>query len=232
MPVGFSSYWSQTTKTAKAPEGWANYILLMGPSEDVPLAKLCPHAGLCASVCLRFSGRNPMARPVQEARARVWAENRTLFLLEAKEELRRLVKREARKGNQVCARFDGLSDTGDAKVLAEALPQVQFVDYTKDKQRYWHWLLYRDNFPPNWHLTFSRDRQADNEFCRQVLGLGGTAAVVFFSQVPKEWEGYPVIDGDAHDLRFMDPRGVVVGLKVKGKGIYTANRKVKQEFVL
>jgi hypothetical protein len=27
-----------------------------------------------------------------------------------------------------------------------------------------------------------------------------------------------VIDGDAHDLRFKDPRGVVVGLVAKGLG--------------
>ena len=29
--------------------------------------------------------------------------------------------------------------------------------------------------------------------------------------------GFRVIDGDKDDLRFLDPKGVVVGLKVKGK---------------
>jgi hypothetical protein len=28
----------------------------------------------------------------------------------------------------------------------------------------------------------------------------------------------PVIDGDQSDLRFLDPKGVIVGLKAKGKG--------------
>ena len=28
----------------------------------------------------------------------------------------------------------------------------------------------------------------------------------------------PVIDGDAHDLRFKDPKGVIVGLVAKGLG--------------
>jgi hypothetical protein len=30
------------------------------------------------------------------------------------------------------------------------------------------------------------------------------------------YEGFPVIDGDVNDLRFLDPKGVVVGLKAKG----------------
>lgn len=36
------------------------------------------------------------------------------------------------------------------------------------------------------------------------------------SRVPEHFKGYRVIDGDAHDLRFLDPKGVVVGLKAKG----------------
>jgi hypothetical protein len=30
--------------------------------------------------------------------------------------------------------------------------------------------------------------------------------------------GKPVVDGDETDLRFLDPKGVIVGLKAKGKG--------------
>ena len=38
------------------------------------------------------------------------------------------------------------------------------------------------------------------------------------SGLPAEYAGYPVIDGDATDLRFTDPRGVIVGLLAKGRG--------------
>ena len=38
-----------------------------------------------------------------------------------------------------------------------------------------------------------------------------------FDVVPTEWLGLKVIDGDEHDLRFIDPVGVIVGLKAKGK---------------
>ena len=36
-----------------------------------------------------------------------------------------------------------------------------------------------------------------------------------------------VINGDESDLRFLDPRGVIVGLKAKGKA-----RKVQTSFVI
>jgi hypothetical protein len=39
---------------------------------------------------------------------------------------------------------------------------------------------------------------------------------VVFRHKPDTWHGFPVIDGDAHDLRHLDPRGVVVALSPKG----------------
>jgi hypothetical protein len=48
------------------------------------------------------------------------------------------------------------------------------------------------------------------------LSAGGNVAVVF-DELPTHWKGFKVIDGDENDLRYMDERGVVVGLKAKGK---------------
>jgi hypothetical protein len=47
--------------------------------------------------------------------------------------------------------------------------------------------------------------------------MGGNVAVVF-DKLPSTWKGYPVINGDESDLRFLDPKNVIVGLKAKGKG--------------
>ena len=41
--------------------------------------------------------------------------------------------------------------------------------------------------------------------------------MVFRNELPTHWNGFPVINGDENDLRFLDPKGVVVGLKAKGK---------------
>ena len=40
---------------------------------------------------------------------------------------------------------------------------------------------------------------------------------VVFHKLPETYLGRPVINGDETDLRFLDPKGVVVGLKAKGK---------------
>jgi hypothetical protein len=45
--------------------------------------------------------------------------------------------------------------------------------------------------------------------------------------LPETYLGRPVIDGDEHDLRFLDPSGVVVGLRAKGKA-----RKQRGGFVV
>ena len=51
-------------------------------------------------------------------------------------------------------------------------------------------------------------------------------AVVFATRkgndLPATWaapwgDTYTVVDGDAHDLRFLDPAGVIVGLRGKGR---------------
>ena len=68
--------------------------------------------------------------------------------------------------------------------------------------------------PRNYHLTFSRSETNEAD-CLDVLRAGGTVAVVFANK-PDTWHGFPVIDGDKHDLRHLDPRGVVVGLSPKG----------------
>jgi hypothetical protein len=46
--------------------------------------------------------------------------------------------------------------------------------------------------------------------------LGGTAAAVFWPEVPQSFWGSSVINGDEHDARFLDPAGTIVGLKAKG----------------
>jgi hypothetical protein len=79
--------------------------------------------------------------------------------------------------------------------------------------------------PANYHLTFSR-KENNQAQCDLILSMGGNVAVVFKS-VPKTWNGYEVIDGDETDLRFLDKKGVIVGLKAKGDG-----KKDKTGFVV
>jgi hypothetical protein len=49
----------------------------------------------------------------------------------------------------------------------------------------------------------------------RILDKGGNVAVVFRGELPTSYLGFPVVNGDVNDLRFLDPKGVIVGLVEK-----------------
>jgi hypothetical protein len=123
-----------------------------------------------------------------------------------------------------------------ANIMA-AFPDVQFYDYTKSARRMASMLRGKVNmvesidWPSNYHLTFSRSECNDKD-ARIVLSQGGNVAVVFSTRkgeaLPAMWHSYRVIDGDGSDARFaddggpqgqasLDHKGVVVGLRSKGR---------------
>jgi hypothetical protein len=126
----------------------------------------------------------------------------------------------------LAVRLNGTSDipweSEEWGAIPQRYPDTIFYDYTKSIDR----VLSADT-PDNYHLTFSRTE--DNMVhCLMALSNGHNVAVVF-DRIPighKLW-GYTVINGDADDLRFLDPRGpVIVGLSAKG-----AARRDKTGFV-
>lgn len=87
-------------------------------------------------------------------------------------------------------------------------PRTQFYDYTKHFKR-----MGRER-PDNYHLTFSLNEK-NEQHARDVLQAGMNVAAVTDS-IGGTLFGYRVIDGDDHDLRYLDPSPVVVGLRPKG----------------
>jgi hypothetical protein len=125
--------------------------------------------------------------------------------------------RKASKAEMIPAiRLNGDSDVSwestkfDGSSLINKYPNVQFYDYTKWPSKF------RKDIPSNYHLTFSRSELTSLETIQEELDGGRNVAVVF-DKVPTTWNGWNVIDGDETDLRFLDPVGVIVGLKAKGK---------------
>jgi hypothetical protein len=102
--------------------------------------------------------------------------------------------------------------------LMERHPDLTFYDYTKNPKRMYRYLA--GVMPENYKLTFSRS-ESNEDLADKFVRRGGNVAVVFTTPkgntLPETYLGRPVIDGDEHDLRFLDPRGVVVGLRAKGK---------------
>jgi hypothetical protein len=88
-------------------------------------------------------------------------------------------------------------------------PQIQFYDYTKIPTR-------KVKHIPNYHLTWSYS-EANDKYAALFDKVSNNIAVVFRDALPKMFRGLKVIDGDKHDMRFLDKSGVVVGLIEKGK---------------
>lgn len=119
--------------------------------------------------------------------------------------------------------------------VMEAYPAVQFYDYTKDPGRD------LENLPPNYDITFSlAETTANQRHAANMLARGVNVAVVFDVQahppkpLPREFWGVRVVDGDESDLRFLDPRPAVVGLRFKqmaGKAAAGVGSREQYDFI-
>lgn len=115
---------------------------------------------------------------------------------------------------KIAFRLNVLSDLPWYNIVdMEKHSDISFYDYTPNLKRMIQFL--NGELPKNYHLTFSR-KENNQAQCELVLAMGGNVAVVF-DKLPQTYLGKPVIDGDETDLRFLDPKGVIVGLKAKGK---------------
>lgn len=202
-------------KTVKGEKfGWLTFILYLAPhiiSKPFGGSNVCPFASPgCTKACLYTSGMGKFSN-VQEARIRKTVEffkDRQGFLDRLAKDVEKAVKYAEKKGMKCCFRLNGTSDINWASLFIPKFPELQFYDYTKGFNRV------IENELSNYHLTFSRSEK-NQEQVLEILEKGHNAAVVF-KKVPTEWQGFEVVDGDQSDLRFLDKKGVVVGLKAKG----------------
>lgn len=105
--------------------------------------------------------------------------------------------------------------------IFEIFPDVSFYDYTKSN-------LKLINIAPNYHLTLSYTGRNWNA-CKTALKNGINIAMVFNvkkeSELPTEFAGYNVVNGDLTDFRISDAKGIIVALKWKR----IANRQVEKQ---
>jgi hypothetical protein len=171
----------------------------------------------CRKACLNKAGMGAFSN-VQAARitkTRLYFEDRETFMAQLMAEVRAFIRKAFKAGLIPVVRLNGTSDIPWERVPVEGkpnimahFPTVQFYDYTKRHNR-------RD-LPDNYHLTFSLAEDNDSR-ASAAASNGANVAVVFRTDnFPATFMGMPVVDGDADDLRFLDGKGVVVGLKAKG----------------
>lgn len=213
---------AKTTKGIRS--GWVTAIRYLAPADASGRANVCPAAGACRDVCLYTAGRGGL-RATQAARIRktLWRlDDRAGHLRAASLEIEEAARKARVTGMRLAVRVNGTSDLpGDAMWLAARHPDIQFYDYTKLTG------MFNRSVPHNYHLTASYDPiTVPWDMCAPLLDSGVNVAVAF-ATVPKTWKGYRVINGDEDDLRFLDPKGVIVGLRAKGDA-----RKINNSFVV
>jgi hypothetical protein len=221
------------TKTVKGEKiGVLTGILYLSPADSIsPKLNICPYADIagCKVGCLNTAGRGAF-NSVQRARIRktlMWSQYHYEFMGLLERDIERLQRKASRENMTLAIRLNGTSDIQWEKQrlmfsnIFDRFPTVQFYDYTKIPGR---------TVPANYHLTFSYSGVAAFQpvVAKQLRHNPNTnLAVVFHGRLPeKEIWAIPsttlppyrvVINGDASDVRYQDPAGVIVGLTAKGK---------------
>jgi hypothetical protein len=211
-----------SAKTIKGEKiGFLTAICYLAPDE-----KLCPFAQMagCFEGCLKSAGRGAF-NAVQQARAAKTAffrKNQRAFMLSMCADVWTHARRAEKLGLTPLVRPNGTSDIPfeniqiDGKTIFQIFADVQFYDYTKHPSR-----NLAGKTAGNYDLTYSFSAITPKPI--SIKGLINPAnkrtAVVFQKQadIPPEFRGWPVVDGDDTDVRHIEPAGVVVALYAKGK---------------
>ena len=179
---------------------------------------VCPFATDCKAPCLATSGRMAMS-PCQKAmriRTKYFWNHRKDYNKRLVQEIWEHEKRALKQNKKPAIRLNGTSDLAWEIIFPDLFlmfHNVQFYDYTKFPYNK------RTNLPKNYYLL--RSHHAGNNADTDEILKRGNLAVCFTTKrgkpLPAMWRGHKVIDGDLHDLRFKDKKGVIVGLRAKGK---------------
>lgn len=224
---------ASSAKTMKSyQKGTMTYCIYIAPATMAGRTKkgsrinVCPKSEHCKAFCLNTSGHNKRDSlaygvknsPITKSRikkTRLFYNDRPTFMRLVVHEIRKWQKKAQEKGMDFSVRLNGTSDLSPELFIdpdtglnvLQLFPDVQFYDYTKVYKR----IALMEKYP-NYDLTFSYDGYNDEE-CKKFLENGGKVAVVFFDEkMPKYFNGYPVVDANGYDMRYIDPKQSVMGL--------------------
>ena len=200
--------------------GYLSFILHLAPS-DLSGKNTCPKATPgCIAACLNTAGRGGMFKRgettnvIQKARilkTEYFFADREAFMDDLVSDIMRAVNYARRKGLTPVFRLNGTSDLswekyptryGADNIFAQ-FPTIQFYDYTKVLGR-------KVSHIENYHLTFSKADGNDADVAEALMQ--GMSVVAVYDEIPAD-----VPSADETDLRFLDPRGIMLGLKAKGR---------------
>jgi hypothetical protein len=205
------------------PKGYLTGVMHLMPADKSGYGNVCPFSTPeCRHHCLNTAGEWVNSPKIQGSRiykTKLYFTDRPTFLKELRKSIEKIVRKAKKMDLLPAIRINGTSDLPNLGVMmAKEYPMVQFYDYTKVPKP---WEKIRENYD----IVFSRSETNEKEV-QEALKHGVSVAVVFDLKpkqpLPAQYYGRPVIDGDLHDLRFLDKLEgeppFVVGLRAKGKG--------------
>jgi hypothetical protein len=199
--------------------GYLSFILHLAPS-TLSGHNTCPKATKgCIAACLNTAGRGGMFKRgettnvIQKARIRktnYFYNDRAGFMLDLMQDIKKGIRLANKLGLEPVFRLNGTSDLSwekyemtEGKNVFDVFAGIQFYDYTKVLGR-------KVKHIENYHLTFSKADGNDSDVAEALLQ--GMSVVAVYDKIPA---GVP--SADETDLRFLDPKGVMLGLKAKGR---------------
>jgi hypothetical protein len=199
--------------------GYLSFILHLAPA-DLSGRETCPKRTKgCTAACLNTAGRGGMFKrgestnTIQRARIRKTNEffnNREQFMFDLMQDIKKGIRLANKLGLEPVFRLNGTSDLSwekyemtEGKNVFDVFAGIQFYDYTKVLGR-------KVKHIENYHLTFSKADGNDSDVAEALMQ--GMSVVAVYDKIP---EGVP--SADETDLRFLDPKGIMLGLKAKGR---------------
>lgn len=220
------TYLGTTSQNAKMMYSFNNgtetYCVHLAPA-TLSGRNTCANSEHCREFCLNGSGHNKadiILRGEQESvinKARIKRtdalyKKRDLFMQTLIHEINTAYNRAKRNNREFAVRLNGTSDLSplvfkyQGKNILEWFPNIMFYDYTKVPTRERLLRKYK-----NYDVTFSFDGHNWDK-CEEYLKRGGKVAVIFEHEMPKTYMGYKVHDASGYDMRYLDPKGTIMGL--------------------
>lgn len=203
------------------------YTIYLAPANSSGF-EVCPgRTAECTRLCLNMSGRNKIGsytadNKIEKARIKktqLLHENREFFVNWVIEEIKTAKAKAEALGFRFSVRLNNTSDispemfyvrkNGVKMNLLQIFPDVQFYDYTKVASRVSLVKKY-----PNYDLTYSFSG-VNLDTCLEMLKNNIRVAMVFAPKLPETYLGYTVENGDLFDMRYLQPKNIIVGLKFK-----------------
>jgi len=213
------------------------YAIYLAPANTSGY-NVCSHSTKeCRLGCLATSGRQAIEifsgidkiKNSRIKKTKLFYENQEYFMQWLIAEIEAGKRKADKDGFFFSVRLNATSDIDWQNVLVngknifEIFSDVNFYDYTKNVNKY-------IGKPENYHLTYSYTGRNWNQ-CKTLLQKGFNIAMVFNVkkeiELPLEYKGFKVINGDLTDYRIDDAKGIIIGLKWKR----IANREAEQEIL-